>query len=424
MEGELVEAINRLKTYREHLIQILQKKNYEDNESSLFAPFDEQTFELVKIQANKNKNDDLRYVIVIGIGGSNLGTKAIYDAILGAYDQLESNRFPKLIFVDTNAGEYLEKLIKFLQKEVTKPEQIVINLISKSGTTTESIVNFEILFKALSAHISNLTTRIVITTDENSKLWKKAEEKNIAKLPIPQKVGGRYSVLSAVGLYPLLLIGLPIEKLLQGAQEMALKCLNEEQNPAIISAIILYLQSKQGKVINDNFIFNPELESLGKWYRQLMGESIGKEQDLDGKSVFAGITPTVSIGSTDLHSVGQLYLGGPRDKLTTFIRIRPQQEQLMVDDEPFLTGLVDSISQKTPQDIMNAIYEGVKIAYEKQQLPYTEVELEEKSLQSLGEFLQFKMLEMMYLGKLLNIQTFDQPHVELYKVETRKILNK
>jgi glucose-6-phosphate isomerase len=184
----------------------------------------------------------------------------------------------------------------------------------------------------------------------------------------------------------------------------------------------MYFHAQNGRTISDSFFFAPQLESIGKWYRQLMAESIGKENDLQGNIVHAGITPTVSVGSTDLHSVGQLYLSGPRDKTTTFIYTTNEPAMVAVPST-LQFPLVEGIENKKLRDIMKAILEGVKIAYKKQELPFMEVALETITEQSLGEFLQLKMIEIMYLGKLFNINTFDQPHVELYKVETKRILN-
>jgi len=184
---------------------------------------------------------------------------------------------------------------------------------------------------------------------------------------------------------------------------------------------MLELQHEHGFTINDNFFFHPELESVGKWYRQLMGESVGKEQSLTGEVVHAGITPTVSLGSTDLHSVGQLYLGGPKDKLTTFVSSK-QTASLSVPDERVFPNLVPMITGRSAADIMAAILQGVKIAYQKADLPFMEVVLDSLDEESIGAYLQFKMLEMMYLGQLLSVNSFDQPNVESYKVETKQIL--
>ena len=196
-----------------------------------------------------------------------------------------------------------------------------------------------------------------------------------------------------------------------------------DQNPALIPATLLFLNLKAQKTINDNFFFAPQLESLGKWYRQLMGESIGKENDIDGKTIRSGINPTVSIGSTDLHSMGQLYLGGPADKFTTFIWARNHEDAVSLPKNPLMPELVPNLHGKSAQQIMEAILEGTKTAYSKQEIPYMEIVLAEISAYTLGEFLQFKMIEMMYLGKLMNVNTFDQPNVELYKQETKKILS-
>lgn len=244
-----------------------------------------------------------------------------------------------------------------------------------------------------------------------------AVKKQISVLTIPKKVGGRFSVFSAVGLFPLAILGVNINNIVNGAQKARDLALSTDfhTNPSLISAIVLFLQLKKGKNINDTFIFLPQLESLGKWYRQLMGESIGK----DGK----GITPTVSIGSTDLHSVGQLYLGGPKDKITTFIYGNTNLDEVRVPSSSTF-NLVPVISEKTIHSIMNAIVEGTKIAYAKQQLPFMEIMFDSLSEMEIAFFMQFKMMEMMFLGTLLGVDTFNQPHVELYKIETKRLLEK
>jgi glucose-6-phosphate isomerase len=154
-----------------------------------------------------------------------------------------------------------------------------------------------------------------------------------------------------------------------------------------------------------------------------MGESIGKERSLQGDVVHAGITPTVSLGSTDLHSVEQLYLGGPKDKITTFISSK-KVVAVNVPDERTFPELVTMIAGKSAETIMTAILEGVKIAHQKADLPFMEVVLDGIDEYSLGAYMQFKMLEMMYLGQLLNVNSFDQPNVESYKVETKQILER
>lgn len=408
-------TVSSLQEYTDILNDIAKANTYEDLECSMNLPFDTELLTMVQDLAAKKATNKLKYFILIGIGGSNLGTKAIYDALYGFYDLLQPSRFPKIIFLDTQDEEVLAKT-KMLIETLTDKEEVLINTISKSGGTTETAANLEVIYEALSKKFGEVRDRVVFTTDEGSKMHQIATEKGIDVLNLPKLVGGRYSVFSAVGLFPLVCIGFNINAILRGAQNMRNVCLRSasEDNPAAISAAILYLHWKAGININDNFIFLPQLESLGKWYRQLMGESIGKE----GK----GITPTISIGSTDLHSVGQLYLGGPKDKITTFIYGEaPKYECIVPQTTEF--GLVDTIPQKHIHTIMSAIVEGTQAAYAKQELPYLVVALEQVSEEHLGEFMQFKMMEMMYLGHLMGVTTFDQPHVELYKVETKRILS-
>jgi glucose-6-phosphate isomerase len=391
--------------------------SYEANESSMNLPCDEKMLKEVKDLKEKKVSPKLKYIIDIGIGGSNLGTKAIYDAKLGFYDLIQPRRFPKMIFADTNDPENLANLSKFLKEEINDPEEVLICAISKSGSTTETVANLEIIQDSLSQKFGNISERIVAITDFDSNFWKKAQEKNISALAIPKVVGGRYSVMSPVGLFPLLAAGVDIEAMRNGAKKQRDLALSKDilQNPAGLSAITLYQNYKNGMKINDNFIFSPALESMGKWYRQLMGESIGK----DGK----GITPTVSVGSIDLHSVGQLNLGGPKDKVTTFISYANPKENPQVPSNMLLPGLVAKLENKSASNIMDAILCGVKKAYKSKPLPFIEIVLPGQNEEAIGEFMQFKMTEMMFLGKLMGVNPFNQDNVEDYKIETKKILN-
>ncbi len=432
--NNLQDTARTLIPYLNRLQQVMEVKNYETDESSLNLPFDENLLAEVISLKERKVNSNLKYVIDVGIGGSNLGTKAIYDATWGAFDALQPARSPKIIFCDTTDPEFIYFLNRFLDNNISTPEEIIINGISKSGTTTETVFNLEMIIKTLFKKSSEYINRLVITTDENSKMWERAHNLNIDMLSIPKIVGGRYSVFSAVGLFPLACGGVDIRTLLDGARSICKQLLQSDvlQISPLMSSVVLYLQNKQGKNIHDSFFFHPELESVGKWYRQLTGESLGKEKDLDGKEVHAGITPTISVGSTDLHSVAQLYLGGPTDKITTFIYSRKPRFDLTLtnfdlegknlDKEKIFIELIPSLEGKKTSEIMNAIFEGTKNTYQNHKLPFMEISLEDLSTQSLGEFLQFKMVEMMFLGKLLNINTFDQPNVEDYKIETKKIL--
>ena len=408
---ELSAEAPNLEPYIERLNKVAEADNYMYEESSINLPFDGDILEKILKLREKYVSPKLKYIIDIGIGGSNLGTKAVYDALYGYFDTVEPNRYPKMIFADTNDPTFIYKLYEFLRTHVDDPREMVINAISKSGKTTETIVNLDII----ASNVPFAKDRLVITTEYNSNLWKTARSLDIDCLPIPGKVGGRFSVFSSVGLFPLACLGADISELLKGAMEARKECLNKNplRNPAAISSIIIFSNYIKGKLIHDQFFFHPELESLGKWYRQLMAESIGK----DGK----GVTPTVSIGSVDLHSMGQLYLGGIKDKMFTFISTKNPTKDISVPQEPLLE-ILSEVEEKSTSEIMNAILGGVKVAFMKKDLPFMEIILDDISLSSLGQYMQFKMVEMMMLGKLLGVNAFDQPSVESYKQETRKIL--
>jgi len=194
-------------------------------------------------------------------------------------------------------------------------------------------------------------------------------------------------------------------------------CLNENlfENPAALSAAITYIHYKRGRNILVNFLFASDLEGLGKWLSQLIGESLGKEKNLKDEIVNVGITPVVST-AVDLHSMSQLYLAGPMDKFTNFVKIKKNKNNIKIPDGETKT--------QTLAEITDAIISGVESAYAKRKLPFAEITLEDKTEKSIGEFLQFKMMEIMFLAGLLEINAFNQPNVEEYKVVTRKILGK
>ena len=406
--------------------KVMESGRYDEPESSINLSFDENFKKSLLERIKQEKNKELKYIVVVGIGGSNLGTMALYQALRGM-DVFMHDKDPKIIFIDTVSPPLITKTIDFLNNQIDSPEEIIVNMISKSGETTETVANFEIVYNALKKKFGDKADdRLVFTTDKGSKLWNIAESKKLKLLEIPKKVGGRYSVLSASGLFPLGLANFNIEGFWAGAQEMAKRCLNYEtyENPALVSAIISAHHYQKGIIINNNFFFNPELKSVGKWYTQLMSESIGREHNLKGEKVNIGITPVVSIGSTDLHSMAQLYLGGRKDKLTQFVYASQKDNAPKVPTDLFMPGLVEDIEGKTVAEIMDAIFYGIKIAYIKNNLPFSEIVMHKISESTLGQYLQLKMMEMMYLAKLLGVNAFDQPKVEDYKRETREILKK
>ncbi len=423
-EEEVLKTRDSLKSYFKYLNGVVDGGGYESLEASLNLPSDNNLLKLIVELVEKKKTKNLKYIFVVGIGGSNLGTKAVYEAIFGNIS-LAKKEYPKMIFLDTNNPKLLYDVMEVVKSDIKEKDEILINIISKSGTTTETIANFEVLYAFCKERFGHLEDRVIVTTDKNSKLWEAALKRGYTVLEIPKNVGGRYSIFSAVGLFPLALCGIDISELVLGAKNMRDICLNfSEENLALNSAVLIYLHYKNGKNINNNFFFHSELESVGKWYRQLMGESVGKEKDKEGNIKNIGITPTVAIGSTDLHSMAQLYLGGPKDKFTVFVSVDFENSDsgIRVPEELEGESLVNEISGKDFNQIMNAILGGVKAAYKNNNRPYSEVVLKDLKEDSIGRFLQFKMIEMMFLAELLNVNAFDQPNVEDYKKETKNLL--
>lgn len=415
-------ALTSLEEYRRSLQKLIKERGVSTDESSVLLPDD--IFQLGSVKKLiQEKQYKPSLVIVVGIGGSNLGAQAVYEAMGGYSDHfLREKRSPQMIFIDTLDPQLLEKTERLISESLL--EEILVCVISKSGRTTETAVNTDVVFQFLKASFGDQAKeRVVVITDKDSELWQLSEKEGVERLSMPTKVGGRFSVFSTVGLFPLTLAGFNVERLLEGAVEMRNKVLNEDDDPASRSAISMTYHYEKGVRIHDTFIFSPRLETLGKWYRQLLGESIGKSSKNESRER-VGITPTVSIGTTDLHSVGQLYFGGPDgERLTTFVHCSSCHKET-ISPKSLFSELVPETKDKSISKILNSLTAGTKEAYAEAGLPFIDVNFIEVSEYELGAFMQWKMLEVMFLAQLLNVNAFDQPDVERYKELSRDILKK
>lgn len=416
--GALASLNKKLKAMIGKLALVRNATDYCTPEALINLPFDGDMHKEVKALVSLKKKLNPVCIIVIGIGGSNLGTQAIYNALFTKRPDCP------LYFADTLDSEYIATLLELVEEILSSHNQVLMCVISKSGTTTETIANFECFLAVLLQYRpNNYSEYIIAITDQDSRLWQLATRQRFACLAIPAAIGGRYSVLSAVGLFPLACAGIDIDALVQGAQAVVADCIREDnKNYAAQSAAISAYHYDNGKTIHDFFTFNIWLEGIGKWYRQLVAESLAKEHTLDGKQAYRGITPTVSVATTDLHSVGQLYLGGPFDKLTTFVWVENTFKDVYIPSFAQYENLVGNIQGKSLNHLMRAIFYGVQKAYSDNNRPFITITFPEKTPYYLGQFLQYKMIEVIYLGALLEVNPFDQPHVELYKTQTKKIL--
>ncbi len=250
-----------LTPYIETLKAALEMGQYVVPESSINLPSDTRVINEVQAMVAKKVSQSLRYIFVIGIGGSNLGTKAIYDALNAV--QHEGR---ELVFIDTVSVAQLQTA-KIILSTLTKPDELLLISISKSGGTTETLANTEILIEiGFTKWGGEIKNRLVVITDEDSEFEKSALARGVDVLTMPKLVGGRFSIFTAVGLFPLAALGIPVAKLLEGAADIRTSCLNLDINfnPAAQSALVAYQAYQHGQIVHDTFVFNPELESLGK----------------------------------------------------------------------------------------------------------------------------------------------------------------
>lgn len=410
---------DRIAPELEVMKRVIQDGGYEDERASLTLPDDVAMLERVKQAAAKFGTPDT--IVLIGMGGPGMGSKAVQEALTGTLHNYLCT--PRVFYADTIDGARIAALLQVIETDLAQKKRVVIVVNTQSGTTTESIANMERFLELLERHGLDPARHMPVVTNEGSKLDGFAEQLGLERVVVPPIIGGRYSVLSPVGLFPLALLGIDIEQLVAGARQMRDQCLGSDltTNPAAQSAAVVHHHSQIGKNVHVTFLFAPELESVGLWCRQIMAESLGKEKTRQGKMVHTGMTPTVAIGSRELHSTFQLYMEGPNDKFTTFVRVGVTDE-VVVPKKPEFEVLTQNLQGKTFQQISDAILEGVLAAYDDHHRPYSVLTLPDTQVQSVGQLLQWKMMETMFLGALLEINPFDQPGVESYKAVTKQIL--
>lgn len=389
--------------YRTHVRSVVEHADFTEPESSLATEKDE----LMKTGVRQilEALGSVRHVVLIGIGGSSLGTEAIHAALKGGsslhvLDSIEPHRIAAL----------LEKL------EGVSPQELAVCAVSKSGNTTETLTNTAVFLDELGTMFGTVPyDRLVCIGDPDNPLLRAGEELGAHILPMHESVGGRFSVFTAAGLVPLALLEHDIDALLAGV----LTSVNEHENDAAEGAQRLY-QLLEGGVRTVNFFaFDSRLSKLGYWYRQLTAESLGKETDLDGKKLSIGFIPTIST-PVELHSIGQLYFSGFSGVFTDFVFFAGNDRDYTVPEDSTIAA---QLKGKTTHEIHEAICGGVIGAYEKRDLPHRKTALAFQDEHDLGLFMGLRMLETMYLAKLMQVNAFDQPNVELYKNITREILD-
>jgi glucose-6-phosphate isomerase len=389
-------------SYLDEIKKTVELNDYNKPESFLILPSLKEIRE--KINFYKTFFEKFKLVLLVGVGGSSLGSQAIYEALKN------QKKLKEFLVIDSLNPLFMHKVVEKVR--LYKKDRTLIFFVSKSGKTFESTANFLVLFNKT----KKFKPTIFVCSDEGSILWNYAKEKKFNTISIPQKVGGRYSVFTYSHLIPLISLGVDAKKLIEGASLAVKNGIMEENNFSLSSALFIFYHYLNKKNIYANIVFPSDLEYFGKWYIQLMAESIGK----DGK----GITPIVTTGTTDFHAIGQLYFDGPKDKIMNFVFVKDLGIDYKIFRDKTFVKVFPGMEKRGIWELNNNIFEGVKRAYLKKNIPFTETLLDRLDEFDLGYLFMMKMIEIIILAKLMKVNSFDQPGVELYKQETRDILQK
>lgn len=368
-------------------------------------------------------DDRFTDLVVLGIGGSSLGAMTVSAALQHPWRNLqEAGTGLRVHIVDNVDPDVIAGLM-----DVLDPKRTLVNVISKSGTTAETMSAYLAFNRWLEQGVGHeYRKQIIATTDpETGILRPLAESEGYTRFAVPPSVGGRFSVFSAVGLVPIALAGIDIRALLRGAGRA-----NEsierplEENPALQAALVQYLAYRRGKRISVLMPYSTRLRYLSNWYVQLWAESLGKAVDRRGSRVHAGSTPVAAIGTTDQHSQVQLFNEGPNDKIVAFVKIGSfARETEIPDSEPAVDELA-YLAGKTFNRLINAEQAATGHALVEHKRPNYTLEIDELSADSLGELMQLLMWQTAVMGELLEIDTYDQPGVELGKRYTYALMGR
>ena len=376
--------------------------------------YDKEEFARIK-EAAKKIREDSDVLLVAGIGGSYLGARAVVEAVKGLYHNDTEDGLKIYFCGNTISPTYLNDIIK-----VTKGKRFSINVISKSGTTTETALAFRVLRKLLEDSVGpeEANKRIYATTDRAKGTLKQlADAQGWPTFVVPDDVGGRYSVLTAVGLLPIACAGIDIDALMKGAadaREAYSVC--SKDNDAYRYAMTRNILYRKGKVVETLAAFEPDFTMMNEWYKQLFGESEGKDQK--------GLMPTSCIFSTDLHSMGQFLQDGSRTMFETYVDIKNTREDFYI--EP-LEGNFDGLNFLADQNmsvVNRKAMEGTILAHNDGGVPIGVIEVDSLDAYNVGYLIYFFWKACAVSGYLLSVNPFDQPGVESYKKNMSALLGK
>ena len=372
-------------------------------------------------------------VVSMGIGGSYLGDKVIFDVQCGAYwnelTKEERNGFPKVYFSGNNIDprstgdliHHLETESKILKYHEKRNLKVLLLVISKSGGTLDTMSNFMVIYDALQKY-PGIDVEVVAVTDPNMEkqtlLKKLAIEKGWPQYAVPDGVGGRFSIFCEVGLTLAACVGFDIKSFLDGAKDMDKACQNDDiwQNPAMLNAALKFAASeKHGRDIEVMMPYGDYLKSVSEWYIQLLAESLGKQFNKEGKEVCYGRTPLVAVGTTDMHSQTQQHQEGKLNKVVQFVKIEKWANDLVIPNTfPEAKKLAD-ISGVTMSEALEVARQSNADALASNKRYNACFALPELNAYHLGELLYMLAMSVAYEGELADVDAFNQPGVESYK---------
>lgn len=366
-------------------------------------------------------------ILVLGIGGSALGGLAVTEALLKPYWNLltpeQRNGLPRIFFLDNIDPDTITGLLKVLDLKKT-----LVNVITKSGSTAETMSQFMVVKNILEQELGDkYRYNIVSTTDKKTGILRQiSEQEGYKTFVVPDDVGGRFSVFSAVGLLPFALVGIDIDEIINGIKDMdlALKNTDIRENIAAQNALIHYLMDiKKGKKLSVMMPYSSRLKYVSDWYVQLWAESLGKNKDKDGNDVHIGPTPIKALGATDQHSQIQLYNEGPNDKLINFIRVDQFDNTLEIPNIFEYTG-IGYLGGKTVNQLINAEADSTRVALADYGRPTVTITLDKVDGYNVAQLLYMFEVQTAIAGELYNINTFNQPGVEQAKNYTYALMGR
>lgn len=417
--------------YKEKITQIIADLNSNKDKRGrglqwMNLGYSEETVWYVKEYAALVENR-FENILVLGIGGSALGGLAVTEALLKPYwnflSEEQRNNFPKIFFLDNIDPDTITGLLEVLDLKKT-----LVNVITKSGSTAETMSQFMIIKDRLERELGDdYRKNIVATTDKNIGVLRQiSEQEGYKTFVVPDDVGGRFSVFSAVGLLPFALVGIDIDEIVRGVKDMdlALKNTDINENIAAQYALIHYLfDTQKGKDISVMMPYSSRLRYVSDWYVQLLAESLGKEKNMNGDRVNIGPTPVRALGATDQHSQIQLYNEGPNNKVISFIRVKDFDNTLEIPKIFEYTG-IGYLGGKTINELINAEADSTRVSLSDYSRPTVTITLPRVDAYHVAQLLYMLEVQTAIAGALYNINAFDQPGVEQAKNYTYALMGR